>query len=158
MINKQKKKGFKKVKIMEKMTKRNVYEALVNYAEKGVMEYETENGFVEVSPEDVKAFAANEIELLDKKAAKAKERAAAKRAEGDELTDAVRNALTDEPALIATITAKVVEVMGDDVTSHKVTYRLRQLVDNGEAEASEIKIPGGEGQKARTLKAYKAIN
>ena len=142
---------------MEKMTKRNVYEALINYADNGVMEYAVEDGMVEITPEDVKAFATNEIELLDKKAAKAKERAAKKRAEGDELTDVVRSVLTDEPTLIADITKKVVEVLGEDATSHKVTYRLRQLVENGEAESSDVKVAGGEGQKTRTLKAYKSL-
>ena len=136
---------------MEKMTKRNVYEALINYATTGVMSYDGS----EITAEALAAFAENEIALLDKKAVKAKERAAQKRAEGDELTDAVRSAMsadTFEP--IADIAARI---EGEDVTVAKVTYRLTQLVKNGEAEKSELTIPGGEGQKSRKVQGYKLI-
>ena len=136
---------------MEKMTKRNVYEAMINYATTGVMSYDGN----EVTAEALAAFAENEIALLDKKAAKAKERAATKKAEGDELTDAVRAALsTEEFEPIAEIAARI---EGEDVTVAKVTYRLTQLVKNGEAESTDVKIPGGEGVKARTIKGYKLI-
>ena len=136
---------------MEKMTKRNVYEALINYATTGVMSYDGN----EITAEALAAFAENEIALLDKKAVKAKERAAQKRAEGDELTDAVRAAMSAENfEPIADIAARI---EGEDVTVAKVTYRLTQLVKNGEAEKSELTIPGGEGQKARKVQGYKLI-
>ena len=136
---------------MEKMTKRNVYEALINYANTGVMSYDGN----EVTAEALAAFAENEIALLDKKAAKAKERAATKKAEGDELTDAVRAAMSTETfEPIAEIAARI---EGEDVTVAKVTYRLTQLVKNGEAEKQELTIPGGEGQKARKVQGYKLI-
>ena len=136
---------------MEKMTKRNVYEALINYATTGVMSYDGN----EVTAEALAAFAENEIALLDKKAAKAKERAATKKAEGDELTDAVRAAMSTEVfEPIAEIAARI---EGEDVTVAKVTYRLTQLVKNGEAEKQELTIPGGEGQKARKVQGYKLI-
>ena len=97
----------------------------------------------------------SEIALLDKKAAKAKETAAKKRAEGDELTDAVRAALSNEQLEpIADIAARI---EGEDVTVSKVTYRLTQLVKNGEAEKGEISIPGGEGVKARKIMGYRLI-
>ena len=140
---------------MEKMTKRNVYEALINYANSGVMAYAADEGDVVVSAEALIAFAENEIALLDKKAVKAKERAATKKAEGDELTDAVRAAMsTEEFEPIADIAARI---EGEDVTVAKVQYRLTQLVKNGEAEKEQITIPGGEGQKARKIMAYKLI-
>ena len=136
---------------MEKMTKRNVFEALINYATTGVMSYDGN----EVTAEALAAFAENEIALLDKKAVKAKERAATKRAEGDELTAVVRQAMsTEEFEPIAEIAARI---EGEDVTVAKVTYRLTQLVKNGEAEKEQITIPGGEGQKARKIMAYKLI-
>ena len=136
---------------MEKMTKRNVYEALINYATTGVMSYDGN----EVTAEALAAFAENEISLLDKKAVKAKERAAQKRAEGDELTDAVRAAMSTETfEPIAEIAARI---EGEDVTVAKVTYRLTQLVKNGEAEKQELTIPGGEGQKSRKVQGYKLI-
>ena len=138
---------------MEKMTKRNVYEALINYANSGVMAYAGDEGDVVVSAEALTAFAENEIALLDKKAAKAKERAATKKAEGDELTEAVRAAMsTEEFEPIADIAARI---EGEDVTVAKVQYRLTQLVKNGEAEKEQITVPGGEGQKARKIMAYR---
>ena len=138
---------------MENMTKRNVYEALINYANSGVMAYAGDEGDVVVSAEALTAFAENEIALLDKKAVKAKERAATKKAEGDELTDAVRAAMSaEEFEPIADIAARI---EGEDVTVAKVQYRLGQLVKNGEAEKEQITIPGGEGQKARKVMAYK---
>ena len=137
---------------MEKMTKRNVYEALINYATSGVMSYDGN----EVTAEALAAFAENEIALLDKKAVKAKERAATKRAEGDELTAAVRAAMsTEEFEPIADIAARI---EGEDVTVAKVQYRLTQLVKTGEAEKEQITVPGGEGQKARKIMAYRILN
>lgn len=140
---------------MEKMTKRNVFEALINYANSGVMAYAADEGDVVVTSEALAAFAENEIALLDKKAVKAKERAATKKAEGDELTDAVRAAMgAEEFEPIADIAARI---EGEDVTVAKVQYRLTQLVKNGEAEKEQITVPGGEGQKARKIMAYKLI-
>lgn len=140
---------------MEKMTKRNVYEALINYANGGAMAYADGDTTVEVSAEALAAFAENEISLLDKKAVKAKERAAQKRAEGDELTDAVRAAMSTETfEPIAEIASRI---EGEDVTVSKITYRLGQLVKNGEAEKTQIEIAGGEGQKKRKVVAYKLV-
>lgn len=140
---------------MEKITKREMYEALINLATTGNLEYDSAEGAVTVTGDALKAFAENEIALLDKKAVKAKERAATKRAEGDALTDAVRAAMsTEEFEPIADIAARI---EGEDVTVAKVTYRLTQLVKNGEAEKSELTIPGGEGQKSRKVQGYKLI-
>ena len=131
---------------MEKITKREMYEAIIVMAAGGEMKYD-KDAFID--------FCQNEIALLDKKAAKAKEAAAKKRAEGDELTDAVRAALsTEEFEPIAEIAARI---EGPDVTVSKVTYRLTQLVKNGEAEKQEISVAGGEGQKARKIQGYRAI-
>ena len=131
---------------MEKITKREMFEAIIALATGGEMKYEAE-AFVN--------FCENEIALLDKKAAKAKERAATKKAEGDELTEAVRVAMsTEEFEPIADIAARI---EGEDVTVAKVQYRLTQLVKNGEAEKEQITVPGGEGQKARKIMAYKLI-
>lgn len=138
---------------MDKMTKRNVYTALINFAETGKMSFDTEDGAVEVGGEALKAFAENEIALLDKKAAKAKESAAKKRAEGDALLEAVKAALTNEFESIADITARI---EGEDVTVSKVTYRLNSLVESGVAEKTDIKV-SAEGQKTRTVKGYKLV-
>ena len=134
----------------KKLTKREHYEAMIEVLETG-------DTAVAVK-EELVAFCNKEIASLDKKAVKAKERAAEKRAAGDELTDAVRAALTDEFAVIADIAAKVAETYGEDATVARVTYRLTQLVKNGEAENGDVKIAATEGQKARTIKAYKLAN
>ena len=131
---------------MEKITKREMYEAIIEVMNGGELKYD---------PADVIAFCENAIALLDKKAAKAKETAAKKRAEGDELTDAVRAVLsadTFEP--ISDIAARI---QGDDVTVAKVTYRLTQLVKNGEAEKSEITVPATETSKARKIQGYRIL-
>lgn len=133
----------------KKITKREMFEAI---------KAGCTTGNWTVSDVEVAEFCDNEIALLDKKAIKAKERAAEKRAAGDELTDAVRAALTDEFAVIADIAAKVAETYGEDATVARVTYRLTQLVKNGEAENGDVKIAATEGQKARTIKAYKLAN
>lgn len=133
----------------KKITKREMFEAIKTGCTTGEWT---------VSDVEVAEFCDNEIALLDKKAIKAKERAAEKRAAGDELTDAVRAALTDEFAIIADIAAKVAETYGEDATVARVTYRLTQLVKNGEAENGDVKVEGGEGQKTRTIKAYRVLN
>lgn len=97
-------------------------------------------------------FVTNEIALLDKKSAKAKETAASKKAEADELTIAVENALTDEYQTIAEVTACI---EGEDVTAAKVAYRLNALVKAGAAEKAEKTIPGSEGVKSRKVQSYR---
>ena len=133
----------------KKITKREMFEAI---------KVGCTTGEWTVSDVEVAEFCDNEIALLDKKAIKAKERAAEKRAAGDELTDAVRAALTDEFAVIADIATKVAETYGEDATVARVTYRLTQLVKNGEAENGDVKVTGGEGLKTRTIKAYRLLN
>ena len=136
---------------MEKITKRAMFEAIKGLAESGALHMQDFNEAI--SDSAVAEFCENEIALLDKKAVKAKERAATKKAEGDELTEAVRAAMSiEEFEPIADIAARI---EGEDVTVAKVQYRLTQLVKNGEAEKEQITVPGGEGQKARKIMAYK---
>lgn len=143
---------------MEKITKRNIYTALINYAKTGELTFvtdataDTEAAIVTVTAEDLKAFAENEIALLDKRAARAKETAAKKRAEGDALTEAVAAALTDEYEATADIAARI---EGEDLTLNKVVYRLNQLVAAGVAEKVDLKIAATETTKARTVKGFR---
>lgn len=132
---------------MEKITKREMFEAIKETFETGECKFDAEV---------VKAFCDKEIAALDSKAAKAKERAAAKKAEADVLMDQVRDALTGEYATIADIAAAVAEVNADATVS-KVTYRLTKLVEAGDAEKTDITIPGGDGVKARKVKAFRAV-
>ena len=141
---------------MEKITKREMFEAIKGLAESGALHMVDFNE--NITDEAVAEFCANGIDLLDTKAAKATERAAAKAAEGDILTALVRAALTtDEFKSIADVTAMVAEEE-PDVTAAKVSYRLSSLVKAGEAEKSEITIPATETSKKRTVNGYRRIN
>ena len=140
---------------MEKITKREMYEALISLMEKDEMTFERDGEIFEVDKDTMSDFAAHEIDLLDKKASKAKERAASKKNEVDELGEAVFTALSDtdfEP--IADIAARI---EGDDVTISKVTYRLTQLVKAGEAEKQELTIPATETSKSRKVQGYRLV-
>lgn len=107
---------------------------------------------------DLIEFCENEIALLDKKSAKAKETAAAKKTEVDTLTVTIQEALGTLAdgafATIADVTA-MVAVDDEDITNAKVSYRLSQLVKAGVAESTDVKIPASEGSKARTIKGYR---
>lgn len=132
---------------MEKITKREMYEVIKETFETGSCKFDAAT---------VVAFCEKEIASLDSKAAKAKERAAAKKAEADVLYDQVAAALTGEFRVIADIAADVAEVNADATVS-KVTYRLGKLVDAGVAEKTQVTIPASEGSKARKVQAYRAL-
>ena len=106
----------------------------------------------DIAVDELVAYCENEIELLDKKAAKAKETAAKKKAENDELTDVIASLLTDELQTTADITAQIDD---EDVTVHKVSYRLTQLTKAEKAIKEEVSIPGKDGAKARKIAAYR---
>ena len=132
---------------MEKITKREMYEAIKETFETGSCKFDAAT---------VTAFCDKEIAALDAKATKAKERAAAKKAEADVLMGQVEDALTDEVQVIADIAAAVAEVNADATVS-KVTYRLGKLVEAGAAEKTQVTIPATETSKARKVQAYRAI-
>ena len=128
---------------MKKISKREMFEAI-----KAAME----TGETAIHPDLIVEFCDKEIEALDKKAAKAKETAAKKKAEGDELTERVFEALTDEFECIACITNKIED---EDVSIAKVQYRLGQLVKQDRAEKMEITIES-DGKKRKAM-AYRLI-
>ena len=130
---------------MEKITKREMFEAIKETFETGACKYDAAT---------VMAFCDKEIASLDAKAAKAKERAAAKKAEADVLMSQVEAALTGEFQTIADIAANVAEV-NPDATVSKVTYRLTKLVENQVAEKTDVTVPGVDGGKARKVKAFR---
>ena len=132
---------------MTKITKREMFEAIKETFETGTCKFD---------PTDVMAFCDKEIASLDAKAAKAKERAAAKKAEADVLMDQVKDALTEEFAPIADIAAIVAEV-NPDATVAKVQYRLGKLVEAEVAEKTDLTIPAAEGGKSRKVKGYRII-
>lgn len=133
---------------MTKITKKEMYAAIKETFETGECKFDADV---------VIAFCEKEMAALDTKAAKAKERAAAKKAEADVLYDQVKDALsTEEFQTIADIAAVVAEVNAD-ATISKVTYRLTKLVEAGIAEKTDITIPASEGTKARKVKGFRAI-
>ena len=97
--------------------------------------------------EGILGFIDHEVELLEAKAAKAAERAASKKADGDELRNAVQAVLTDELQTIDAITA---QIEGEDITKAKVTARLTQLVKAGVATKDMVKT-----EDSRKVTAYK---
>ena len=125
-----------------------IYQELMRHKEnyeilKGiVLEANVENA------DELVAFLDKQIVSLDNRAAKAKEKAAEKKAEGDELRAVVKAVLTDDFQTADDIAA---QIEGDDVTKAKVVARLSQLVKNGEAEKEQIK--NAEGKKVMTYKA-----
>lgn len=133
---------------MEKITKREMFEALVAYANACDMDVEIND--TAVTSADFVAFATKEIEQLDKKAVKAKERAAAKRAEGDALTEMVLNVLTADFQTAADVAAQIED---EEATVAKVSYRLGALVKEGKAVKEDIKVDR-DGKKA-VLKGYR---
>ena len=112
---------------MEKMTK--------------AMRFEQIKAVIEASDAEQKdemlEFIDAQMAALAAKAAMAKERAAARKAEGDELRAVVKACLTDEFQPIDDIVAKI---EGEDVTKAKVTARLTQLVKTEEAVKEQIKV------------------
>ena len=130
---------------VEKITKRNMYEAIAECMRTGECKY---------APEDVIAFCEHEIELIDAKNVQAKERAATKAKEPDALQDIVAEALSEEFEPIADIAARVDY---PDATVAKVTNRLGRLVTAGQAEKTQITIPASEGGKSRKVVAYRKV-
>ena len=127
-----------------KVTKRERYESIKALVEAvGAVEGIDTDGIV--------AFCDKEIAALDTRAEKAKERAAEKRAEGDELQAAVLAALTDEPASRQEVTDRI---EGEDVTLAKVGYRLTALVKQRIAVKEEIAVTGEDG-KSKKIAAYR---
>lgn len=108
-------------------------------------------GIVEESNSEIKGeliyFIESQITSIDNKAEKAKERAAAKKAEGDELREVVKSTLTNE---FQTADEIFGQLEGEDLTVAKVRARLTQLVNLGEAEKTEVKT-----EDNKTKKAYK---
>ena len=112
----------------KKMTKRDYFVEI-----KEILENANETALAEVMN--------HEIELLDKKTAKNKERAAQRKIEGDELRDTISNILVDEPQTIDEI---VEQIDDEEITKAKVVARLTQLVGLGEAIKEPVKTEDGK--------------
>ena len=129
-----------------KITKKMNYEAIIAYI-KGEDTTITETQMIE--------FCEAQIADLAKKAVKAKERAAAKKAEADVLTDLVYSVMTEEFQTGAEIATAVLAQLPEDtdVTAAKVTARITKLV-NAEAVVKEQVSVEVDGKKTKKM-AYK---
>ena len=135
---------------MSKLTKKNIYDALINFANSGAMECTIGEEKHTITSEELLNFATNEKAQLEKKNVAARKRAADKAA-ADELLNAVASVLTDEFQTIAEVTDCI---EGADVTTAKIQYRLNSLVKAGEAEKQELKVTGADGKK-RIVMGYR---
>lgn len=116
-----------------------------------------------MDPQQMIEFAERKIASIDRKAERARERAAEKKAAGDALRDEVIGVLTDEFAFTAEITARINEKLGDDpstskpYTVQKIGCRCRSLVEAGLAEEADLVATNADGKKS-TKKGYKLAN
>lgn len=126
-------------------TKKDVLNAIATVITE---DFEVQVGDVTVTAEDVNAYIEKTISQLNAKNEKAKERAAEKKAEGDELRAKIEAILTDEYQTGDQITAAI----GDkEVTKAKVTARLTQLCKADKAHKTQVKTEDG-----RKIVAYAA--
>lgn len=116
----------------KKVTKKDYFEAI-----KGVISGMETVGDYPVA--DVVAFIDKAIEQIDAKAAKAKEKAAETKAEGDALRAVVFEKVTETAQTADAITAAI----GDaEVSRAKVIARLTQLVKSGDVVKDQITVDG----------------
>lgn len=121
-----------------KVTKKNVLNVLYTLIEDN---FEAQDGDVTVTAEDLRNYIDITLDQLNAKNEKAKERAAKKRAEGDELLAVVEGLLTDEYQTGDEIAAQITDA---DVTRPKVTARLTKLIKAGKAHKAEAKTEEGK--------------
>lgn len=102
----------------------------------------------DIPADKVLEFIDTQVAQIDAKAAKAKERAGEKKAEGDALRTEVAAHITTEFQTADDITALVEGF--EDITKAKIVARLTQLVNNNQVEKEQIKTEDG-----RKVMAYR---
>lgn len=95
-------------------------------------------------------YAENELAKIAKKNAKSKERAAEKRAIGDELQADVLAVITDAPQTRDDILVALNDESGE-LTVHKVQAKLNNLVEAGQVSKCKVKTEDGKTKTAYTL-------
>ena len=122
----------------KKMTKKDYFNEIKGIVEESNLENKSELIY----------FLESQIESIDNKAAKAKERAAAKKAEGDELRETVKSVLTNNFQTAEEIT----EAIGnEEISKAKVIARLTQLVNLGEAVKEAVKTDDNKSKMTYKL-------
>ena len=135
------------MKTTDRIIKRDFYEAIIKAME---------TGETNIEPAKIIEFCENEIALLDKKADKAKERAAAKKAEVDELMEKVYAVLSDTEFMTRNAVMDALGDMPEDVSISKIGARLTKLVNNQTVEKSELTVANAEGKKSKVM-GYRKI-
>lgn len=103
-------------------------------------------------PDVLVEYATKRIGQLDKRNAAAAKRAAAKRAEADEITKVIYGLLSDEPMNRDMVVDALAE-QGIEMTSNKVTARLTKLYKEGRVNKEKGKVEGPDG-KAKESTMY----
>lgn len=106
-------------------------------------------------PTELIEFIDKEIAALDKKAEAAKVARDKKKATNDELMEEVFNCLTSEEFTVIPQIMKHFEGR-EEISSAKVTARLKKLVDAERVEKDIVKV-SAEGEKTRQLTGYRII-
>ena len=107
---------------------------------------------------DVVAYCDNELALLDTKAAMAKERAAEKKAAGDELRAVVETILKEatEP-MTREMVLGCIEDPDGELTVAKVGNRISQLVKLGLVSKTTVKVEEDGKTKSKTAYVYGTV-
>ena len=127
-----------------KVTERDMLTAIKDCMKTGECRY---------APEDVIAFCDSRLALLDRRNEKAKERAKAKRAEGDALVEEIYGLLTDDAQTLKDIAAQLEETH-PDITVSKIIPRISRLVEAGRAVKSEVAVVDPTTEKTTHVKGY----
>lgn len=126
------------------MSRRSNFEELLNL----VQQCKDESDF-DYNYDDLIDFIHSEVATLDVRAAKARDKNAAR---ADDLTERVREALTEDYSTID----DVVDALNDpDITRGKVKYRLNKMAEMGEICKATVVVDADEnGRNVRTAIAY----
>lgn len=105
-----------------------------------------------ISQESLVAFAEKKIAQLDKRNASAQRRAAAKRAEGNAITEDIFGILSAERMT----REQVAQAYGSELSVAKVGSRLNQLVEAGRVQKETIKVANAEGKMTNKVAYFVA--
>lgn len=123
-----------------KITEREIYTAMIN----GTIDAET-----------LREFAEKKIAQLDRRNASAAKRAAAKRAEGDEVTEAVFALLDGEAKTRDEVTEMYNEANGSEFSVAKIGAKLNALVKAERIAKETIKVAGADGKVSNKVGYYR---
>jgi len=99
----------------------------------------------ETANEEIKVFAENEIEKMDKANQRRSEKRAERKAENEPIKEKIFEVLQCEDVTLASEVAEKVEI-----STQKASALLRQMADDGKITSEDVKIKG-KGKK----KGYK---